>query len=170
MIKKCEEVLYKACQIVTSIALIAMVVLTVSEIFARQILDTSLLIVDEYCGYLMVVLAYWGAACAFLNNEFVRVDALFDRLSDKAKRIANFIFTILFAAMNGFVFRYALENTLKTIRRGDVAATISQTPLAYPKMMMVLGLVFLELVLIFRIIEFFQKDGNNENLKGEEKQ
>lgn len=163
MIKKCERGLYRASWAVTSVALIAMVVLTAAEIFVRQIMDSSLLVVDEYCGYLMVVLAYWGACCAFLDNEFVRVDAIFDRFSPKAKKIANFIFTILFTIANGFVTRYAWANTYKTIKRGDVAATIAQTPLTYPKLMMVLGLAFLELVLVFRIIEFFQKDNSADN-------
>lgn len=167
MIKKCEKGLYKACQAVTSVALLIMVALTVAEIFVRQILGSSLLVVDEYCGYLMVVLAYWGAACAFIDGEFVRVDAFFDRFSAKVKRVANFIFTIFFTVGNGFVTYYAWANTLKTIRRGDVAATIAQTPLTYPKLMMAFGLVFLELVLVFRIIEFFQKDNAEETIEKE---
>ena len=167
MIKKCEKGVYKAAQEVTSIALVGMVVLTVAEIVVRQVFDSSLLIVDEYCGYLMVVLAFWGAACAFLDDEFVRVDAIFDRYSAKVKKIANFVFTILFAVCNGLVTRYAWVNTVKTIKRGDVAATIAKTPLAYPKTLMVIGLVMLEIVLIFRIVEFFQKEKKLEE-KGAE--
>ena len=162
MLKKCEKGLYKACQAATSVALIIMVALTVAEIFVRQILGSSLRIVDEYCGYLMVVLAYWGAVCAVIDDEFVRVDAVFDRFSAETKRVANFVFTIFFAAGNGFVTYYAWGNTLKTIKRGDVAATIAQTPLTYPKLMMAIGLVLLELVLVFRISEFFQKDDTEE--------
>lgn len=102
MLKKCEKGLYKACQAATSVALIIMVALTVAEIFVRQILGSSLRIVDEYCGYLMVVLAYWGAVCAVIDDEFVRVDAVFDRFSAETKRVANFVFTIFFCGRKRF--------------------------------------------------------------------
>ncbi len=157
MLEKCENGLYKATQAITSVALVAMVILTIAEIVIRQVFNASLLIVDEYCGYLMVVLAYWGAVNAFMDGEFVRVDALFDRLSAKQKEIANFFFTICFAVANGLVARYAWSNTLKTIKRGDVSATIAQTPLTVPKLCMAIGLTMLEIVLIFRIIEFIQE-------------
>lgn len=167
MLKKCEKGLYKATQVVTSIALIAMVVLTIAEIIIRRFFNSSLLIVDEYCGYLMVVLAYWGAVNAFADGEFVRVDALFDRLSAKSKKIANFVFTIFFTVANGLVARNAWANTLKTIKRGDVAATISKTPLSGPKLCMAIGLLMLEIVLVIRIIEFVQELVSKD--KGSEK-
>lgn len=157
MLEKCKNSLFKATQAVTSVALVAMVVLTIAEIVTRQVFNASLLIVDEYCGYLMVVLAYWGAVNAFMDGEFVRVDALFDRLSAKQKEISNFFFTICFAVANGLVTRYAWSNTLKTIRRGDVAATIAQTPLAIPKLCMSIGLTMLEIALFFHIIGFIRE-------------
>ena len=166
MIKKCERGIYKVSQGLTSIALIAMVLLTVAEIITRQIFGSSLLIVDEYCGYLMVVLAYWGAVNAFLDGEFVRVDALFDKLSAKSKNAANFVFSIIFLGINGLVTYNAWLNTAKAIKRGDVAATIAQTPLAIPKMFMVIGLVLLELALLFRIIEYIQSFAKKPDIEG----
>lgn len=154
MLKIVERGLYKGCQVVTSIALLAMVVLTVGEIFVRQIMGSSLLIVDEVSGYLMVVLAYWGAVNAFSDGEFVRVDAIFDRLSAKTKNVLNFVFTILFSVVNGLVFWFAWQNTASTLSRWDLSATVARLPLAYPKLAMSVGLFLLELVLIIRIIEF----------------
>lgn len=162
MLKKVERGMYKVCQAVTSVAILAMVVLTIAEIFVRQIMDSSLLVVDEVSGYLMVVLAYWGAVNAFSDGEFVRVDAFFDRFSEKAKRVLNFLFTILFAVINGMVFWFSWENTSRTLSRWDLSATVAKLPLAYPKLAMSAGLLMLEAVLIIHIITFFLPDAQDK--------
>ena len=164
MLKRIEKGLYRVCQIVTSIAMVMMVILTVAEIIVRGVFNSSLLISDEVCGYLMVVLAFWGAVNAFVDDEFVRVDALFEKFSPSVKRMMTFLFTLLFAAVNGLICRHIWANAMKSVTRWDRSATVARLPLAYPKLAMAIGITLLEFIIVIRILEFI----TGEDKKGKE--
>ena len=125
-----------------------MMLLVLYEVFMRYILDQPPMIADEFSGYLLVALAYLGAAFTWKEGGHVRITALINRLPQKTANWLGLItraLTLLFAlvliqsgySLIAFSFKFNMSS-----------ASWMRIPLQGPHLTMVIGFAFLALVII----------------------
>lgn len=133
--------------------IVIMMLLISAEVIMRSVFGTSTLISDEYSGYLMVFVTYWGAASAFHAGSFVRVEAIFERFPQKVKRVLNIIYEFLFFVFNSYMCYYFFQSLAKVFNHQSVSASISRTPLWIPYGICWLGILMFEVYLILAFVE-----------------
>lgn len=132
---------------------ILMMLLVLFEVFMRYVLKRPPAIADEIAPYMLVVLAFGGAAYCFLIKGHVRVSAVTERLPPK---VANW----LRIATLGLVFIYAVVLTqgsigylARSFEIGMKSTSWLRVPLQIPQMALPVGFALLALLLLTTIIK-----------------
>lgn len=143
--------LVQACLMLSSLSLVAMVVLIAAEIIARSFFHYSFQVVDEVGAYLLVAVSFLALAPAQAAGSFHSVELVQERLSPKAQRFSQQVFLTLSLAfaltMLGTITRYVW----RTWQQSDVASTVLQTPLWIPQSVMIVGMAGLCVVLVQKL-------------------
>ena len=136
----------------SSILLVSLVLLILTEIFIRYFFNTSTLIADEYSGYLFLASVFLGLSYTFKENAHIRINILTSRMSEKSNRLIDIfagsitIVVLLFALYRTILF------TFDSYEMEMLSESVSQTPLYLTQLVMPLGLsLFILSVLIFVI-------------------
>ena len=136
----------------SSILLVSLVLLILSEIFIRYFFNTSTLIADEYSGYLFLASVFLGLSYTFKENAHIRINILTSRMSEKSNKLIDIfagsitIVVLLFALYRTILF------TFDSYEMEMLSESVSQTPLYLTQLVMPLGLsLFILSVLIFVI-------------------
>lgn len=145
--------LAKISGVVGAACILIMTLLITVEIIARFVLKSSTLVSDEYSGYLMVFITYWGAAAAFHSGNFVRVEAIFGRFKQSVQDILNKVFEVLFLIFNSYICFYFFQSLEKVFTHNSLSTSISRTPLWIPYGICWLGIFVFELYLISAFID-----------------
>ncbi len=109
------------------------------EIFLRSVVGTSLLIVDELSGDLLVLLTFFGANHALRTGSLLRVDFLFDRLSARGQRIAGIAYDVACGVFCAILTWYFGRLVLSSYSNDVVSSTMASTPMFIPQLAMPLG-------------------------------
>ena len=136
----------------SSILLVSLVLLILSEIFIRYFFNTSTLIADEYSGYLFLASVFLGLSYTFKENAHIRINILTSRMSEKSNRLIDiFAGTITIIVLSFALYRTVLF-TFDSYEMEMLSESVSQTPLYLTQLVMPLGLsLFILSVLIFVI-------------------
>ncbi len=159
MLISIKKNLYRTCFAISAISLTIMFLLITLEILVRFITNVSLLIADELAAYFMVFVAYWGAILAIENDNFVRVDVFYDKYGPRVKRIADAIFEIILVVFVGIMTFFTYKSVVSAYIHGTVSNSVLRTPLLYPKAILLVGLILLE---IYLLIDFYLHVANKE--------
>ena len=136
--------------------LIAMMLLTVADVFMRYVLNRPILGSVEITRYLMVSLAFLGLAWCAVVKGHVRVELLISRLSPRAQAIFDSI-TCFFS-----LFIFVLITTYGFLEARErwafyEASDVLQIP-SYPFfLVLAFGSAILCLVLITNLIQFISQ-------------
>ena len=137
---------------VSGIGVFIMSILITIEILGRYFFGFSLLIVDEWSGYLLVMVTFLGLAYTMQTRGFLQIEFLLNRLSYRKRHLFN-LFLILLALVYSFIIGWKLVlYTWSNYSAGIVSVSISQTPLYIPQLFMPLGMALLILQLISEAI------------------
>ena len=136
----------------SSILLVSLVLLILTEIFIRYFFNTSTLIADEYSGYLFLASVFLGLSYTFKENAHIRINILTSRMSEKSNRLIDiFAGTITIIVLSFALYRTVLF-TFDSYEMEMLSESVSQTPLYLTQLVMPLGLsLFILSVLIFVI-------------------
>ena len=136
----------------SSILLVSLVLLILTEIFIRYFFNTSTLIADEYSGYLFLASVFLGLSYTFKENAHIRINILTSRMSEKSNKFIDIfagsitIVVLLFALYRTILF------TFDSYEMQMLSESVSQTPLYLTQLVMPLGIsLFILSVLIFVI-------------------
>ena len=142
----------------SSILLVSLVLLILTEIFIRYFFNTSTLIADEYSGYLFLASVFLGLSYTFKENAHIRINILTSRMSEKSNKFIDIfagsitIVVLLFALYRTILF------TFDSYEMEMLSESVSQTPLYLTQLVMPLGLsLFILSVLIF-VIKVLKND------------
>ena len=125
-----------------------MALLITTEIVGRHLFGFSILVVDEWSGYLLVMVTFLGLAYTMKTNGFLQIEFLLNRLRPKQRRIFH-IFLISVAFFYSILIDHKLITyTWSSYATGLVSVSISQTPLFIPQLFMPLGMTLLALELL----------------------
>ncbi len=136
----------------SSLLLVSLVLLILTEIFIRYFFNMSTLIADEYSGYLFLASVFLGLSYTFKENAHIRINILTSRMSEKSNKFIDIfagsitIVVLLFALYRTILF------TFDSYEMEMLSESVSQTPLYLTQLVMPLGLsLFILSVLIFVI-------------------
>lgn len=111
------------------------------EVIARRFLGFSTLVADEWSGYLLVFVTFFGLAYTMKTKGFLQVELVIKRLSGWRYQALHFILLTL-AVFYCLVMEYELViYTWSTYVNDVVSISISQTPLYLPQLCMPIGMV-----------------------------
>ena len=141
-----------AAAVVAGIALLVMMVLITLEVIQRNLLGRSFLFVEEYSGYMVLVVLAFGVPLALMDNALLRVDLLIDMLKGSQRNRLQVVYdlaSLLFCLVGAYhftVFAY------KSYVRGSFAPSPMMTPLYIPQSFIAIGFVALSICLLWRVI------------------
>jgi TRAP-type transport system small permease protein len=137
--------------ILAGLCLLAMMLLIALEVILRA-LNHSLLMVDEYSGYMVLAVLGFGWAYAFHRRALLKIELIQAHLSYRTRRILGVIYASLALAFClVLVWRLGLFAWTGYLR-GNVASTPMLTPLWIPQALVPAGLVLVVLVAVKRLI------------------
>lgn len=141
-----------AAAVVAGIVLLAMMLLTSWEVLQRSLLNHSFLFVEEYSGYMVLIVLAFGVPLALMDDALLRVDALIDLLKGNVRRwlqvvydAASLIFCLV-AIYHFTIFAY------RSYSRGIFAPTPMMTPIYIPQAVVAIGFAMLSVCLVWRVV------------------
>jgi len=138
-------------RVLGSLALLALALLVTAEVLTRNLLGFSLLVADEYSGYLGVAIAFFGIPFALSEEALLRVDAFIHKIRGRRRAVLELLFNLISLAVAGiFTWQFG-RMTLRTWERGSFASTPAETPLWIPQSVMVAGSVLIVIVALWRL-------------------
>ncbi|MER2534073.1 MAG: TRAP transporter small permease [Rhizobiaceae bacterium] len=138
------------------VALVAICVLVMTEIIARNVFGTSTMIADEMCGYLNVAVVFLGLAYTMQQGGFIRVELLYHNFAGRMKRFADALSVLLSFSYICIVLYYMAKYMLFSYQNNIRSAELTQTPLFIPQAVLVLGACLLAIYLLKYILSRFR--------------
>lgn len=136
-----------------AVLIAALVVLVASEVIARGLFNVSLMLADEYSGYIVVALVFLGIPYALFHDALLRVDFLFERLRGRKREVLALIFDIVSLAVTLVLGFYLTRMVITTFERGTFSSTPAMTPLWIPQAVMPLGILLIVVILLARLVK-----------------
>ncbi len=142
----------------SSILLVTLVILILSEIFLRSIFDKSTMIADEYSGYLYLASIFLGLAYTFKENGHIRINILTSKLRKKSNKFIDIGASFIALVVLSFAFYRTILFTYDSYEMEMVSEAVSETPLYLTQFVMPIGI----LLFIFAILSTFIKGLKND--------
>ncbi|MGQ9748600.1 TRAP transporter small permease subunit [Desulfosoma sp.] len=127
--------------LISSAAMLLIVLLILLEVFVRSIYDTSTMITDEYSAYFYVVLVFFGLGYTLATDGHIRVKILLSRLNERGQALVDLCATTLALGLTGFALKFSLSLVREAYELRMVSETPAQTPMWIPQAAIPLGLV-----------------------------
>jgi len=134
--------------ILSSVALLALVVLILVEILGRSFFQYSTMIADEYSGYLYLSAVFFGLAYALNHESHIRISIVTSRLGVSASRWVDVFCGLMGVATMSVVVYYAWIFMMDTKSMDMVSEGVSQTPLYLTQIPVVVGSALLWFALV----------------------
>ncbi|MDR1741143.1 MAG: TRAP transporter small permease [Synergistaceae bacterium] len=126
---------------VSGLAVVCAAGLIVAEIACRVVSGGSLMVSDEYSGYLMAVSSFMGLGYVEMKGGHLRMD-LVDILRARCPRLSRCLRVMCYALAAGFALYLTWvgwDIFFRSLVRGSKSVQISETPLALPQAFLPLG-------------------------------
>ena len=143
-IRFCDR-LSKGCGIIAGIMLLFAVVLVLTEIVIRTLLDSTLYITDEYTGYLMAAITTLALAYTLREKGHIRMVFLHTLLKGKARSALEIYAFTVGLAMFALITYTTAVFFWDSVVSGSRSMQISETYLAIPQFFMVFGALVMAL-------------------------
>lgn len=100
------------------VAIVIMVVVITVNVVARKTLGWAWLYVEEYSGYLLVLMVYLGLAYALRVGKHIRVELLVRRLSPKVSQYVELVTTLICLVILGYLLVKGIDYFLFSLEWG----------------------------------------------------
>ncbi len=140
------------CELVVALALIALVVIIVADVFTRSALGFSLQISDEYCGYLLVAITFLSLSVSHTHGTFHHVEFVQARLSERGQLMSQVAFDVLALIVCVILNWQFFRLELRSLESGSMAPSVMMTPLWIPQIAMPIGGTLVCLALLRTIV------------------
>ena len=136
---------------------IIMALIITVEVVARSAFNTSTMIADEYSGYCLAALTFFGGAYTLSQDGFLKVEILYNRFRGVYKKIVDTFNGVIALVYMSFVIYFCSLVFYNSLVNHIVSITISQTPLALPQSVMVIGSVLLFVEIVVQLVHTLQR-------------
>ncbi len=104
---------------------------------------------DDFAAWSMAAMAFLGLAHTFKEGEMIRVGLLVDKLSGRAKRVAEILSLAVGLLILTYFAWFATKLTIESYRFNDISQGVVSIPLWIPQLgfcggLIVLGIAFLD--------------------------
>ncbi len=137
--------------------ILTMMVLVVVDVVLRSFFSSSLLFVDEVCGYLLVMAAFFAYAEALKRDAHVRVDMVFNLLPPRLRARFDLVFAAASIVAIGVVTWASVVMVSRAYERNVTVPGVLLTPVWIPQMAMVIGLAALLLQFLVQMRKLAQR-------------
>jgi TRAP-type C4-dicarboxylate transport system permease small subunit len=144
--------------------IVAMTGLITTEIICRTVFNVSTLIADEYTGYLVCAMTFFGGAYALSVGSFLRIDILYDRFKGKFRKVMDAANWLIGLVYTSFLLYFCTSVFIYSWQGAVVSIQHSRTPLVYPQAIMVFGCVLLLIQVIIELVNVFVEDKETEEV------
>lgn len=131
--------------------LIFLVGIIVYEVILRSFFHTSTDAAEEFAGYAVVLLTFFGACLAIRDNMLFQVRVVFKRLPSAAQKTLKLLYLLLSISVCSTLLVQAVKLELSSYSRGNVAPTTTATPLWMPQLILLIGIALLIIFLLERL-------------------
>jgi TRAP-type transport system small permease protein len=125
--------------VLSFISLLAFVMLNFVEISMRTLTNTSLLITDEFSGWLLVWMAFTGMGWTLRENGHIQIDLITRNLSEKGKSRAQLFVSIISLILMLFFTAFTMSFLADTYSRNLMGVSVLRFPLWLPIAGMAIG-------------------------------
>lgn len=139
------------CRIAGGAAIAALVLIVTAEVITRNALGFSLLIADEYAGYLGLAITFLGIPFALSEDALLRVDAVIQRITGRRRALLDALFNGISALVAAIITWQVGRLVSRSYERGTFASTPAETPLWIPQSIMLLGGVLVTVVALWKL-------------------
>ncbi|MCD1587129.1 TRAP transporter small permease [Halomonas sp. IOP_14] len=146
------DVLSAIVRMLASAGLITLTVLVVAEIGSRLLFNSSLHVVEELSGYLVIATTLFGASLAIRNNALFQVGFIYETLPPRVRQVLGLVYVALAMGICGVLAWHSSLLVMSSFARGNVAPTALMTPLWIPQMLLPVGLSVMTLFLLERAL------------------
>lgn len=144
-----------------SIAVLIMFIIVFIEIVVRKFLGTSIYISQEYSGYMMAICLALPLGILVRKRGHIKVDIIVNRLPPKIHYWFELFFLIIMLCY-GIALTYVCYGLAKdSYDLKAISIDLSHTPLWIPQSMLVIGVGFFVITLIFEIYKLLFIRGNS---------
>lgn len=137
---------------VAAVLLAALFLLGITEIILRSGFGISLSFSVEYSGYLLVLVLFLGSGWTLSTAGHIRVTLLSEHVPARLARALDVLCTVIALIISTILTVSLVDYAYGTWERGTLSYYSSETPLAYPQAILVLGPSVLTLALVARFI------------------
>lgn len=149
--KAVADFLIKLGLYVSALVIVAMMSLIAADVASRNILNLSLLVVDEVSGYLLVALSFFGVGYSLRTGALLRVEFILFSLPPRLKAALGVLYDVLSLGVMLILTYYLYRVTVSSFDRGMVAPTLLETPVWIPQVAMPVGSLILVVALVLEI-------------------
>lgn len=149
---------------ISVVAILIMAVLEIVEIFGRSIFNHSLMIVDEYAGYLMSCMVFMGLCHSYYSGSFVRVEAIYGKFKGQFKKYIDIVYTFIMIVFTAAFGYYSILLNYKSFTKHLVSTGYYMTPLWIPQVFMSVGIICF---FIYTVMDLIRKIKNIREKGGE---
>ena len=137
-------------------ALIAAVVFNFVNVVGRYILGRTFIAADEVQIYIMVYIAFLGAAVATWRRMHLRMDVLVHRLPRRVQAALAATELVLVVALAAFVL-YVSSGYVKQMAGLDARSQNAGIPMWIPHSAIVIGFGLIAVLGVLQIVQLFRK-------------
>ena len=137
---------------VAAVLLSALFLLSLSEILLRSVFRISLPFAVEYAGYLLVLVLFLGSGWTLAQGGHIRVTLLSEHVKQQTVHKLDVLCSTIALFIAGLWSVSMIDFALGTWQRGTLSYFASETPLAIPQGLLVIGPCILTLALFARLV------------------
>jgi TRAP-type C4-dicarboxylate transport system permease small subunit len=140
------------CAMLACVAIAGMSVLIVIEVILRSMFSSTLYFIEEYSGYMVLVILALGLPYCREKNALLTVDFFIARVNAALRRKVEFVYGLVSIGYCILIDWYVIQLLMKSIQRNLTASSVMRTPLWIPQMFLPIGITLLCLVMIRKLI------------------
>ena len=148
---------------------VLMMLLVLVEVFMRYVLKRAPMVADEFGGYMLVAIAFLGAAYTWQEKGHVRITALVSRLPSRMASWTRLIVLILVFVCVAVLIQGGYHFVAFSFRMHLRSSSWLVTPLQVPQMAILLGFILMALALFTTIVESVKDIRLGKNVEKETK-
>lgn len=141
----------------SSILILSLAILVISEIFSRHFFDTSTMIADEYSGYLYLSAIFLGLAYTLQENAHIRINIITSKLSTKSNKIIDVIAGLTSISVLFFILYRTILFTYESYDMEMLSERVSETPLYLTQIVMPIGIILFIIAMIAFTLQKMKK-------------
>jgi TRAP-type C4-dicarboxylate transport system permease small subunit len=137
------------------VATFLILVLVCVEVVAR-LFGTSIMVADEFAGYLNAAIIFLGLGYALKEGAFIRVEIVYDRMKGKWLAAVQWIIVLSSLAFAAILTYFMASHTQYAIEQDIRAVSLLQTPEWIPMIVVSIGCAILVLQLVMFVVTRFK--------------